>query len=111
MNPRISLQGRMSLDGWTGASEVREDGALQSSGHGRRSSIYRAQSTTLFNAFEEEETTDNMPLSQLRESEEEYEYESDVDERTRLHSERPRVSRSHSNSPTLQGSARNSSRP
>ncbi|KAG0707890.1 magnesium transporter NIPA-domain-containing protein [Suillus ampliporus] len=114
MNPRISLQGRMSLDGWGGISEVRPDGALQSSGHGRRSSLYRAQSTTLFNAFEEEETADNMPLSQLRESEEEYEHDSDVDERTRLHSEhriRPSVSRSHSNSPALQGNARNSPRP
>jgi hypothetical protein len=114
MNPRMSLQGRVSLDGWGGLSEVQPDGALQSSGHGRRSSIYRAQSTTLFNAFEEEEATDNMPLSQLRESEEEYEYDSDVDERTRLHSEhriRSSVSRSHSNSPALQGSARNSPRP
>lgn len=112
MNPRISLQGRMSLDGWAGVSEIQPDGALQSSGHGRRSSLYRAQSTALFNAFED--TADNMPLSQLRESEEEYEYDSDVDERTRLHSEhrtRPSVSRSHSNSPALQGSARNSPRP
>ncbi|KAG1748033.1 magnesium transporter NIPA-domain-containing protein [Suillus occidentalis] len=114
MNPRISLQGRMSLDGWGGVSEIQPDGALQSSGHGRRSSLYRAQSTALFNAFEEEETADNMPLAQLRESEEEYEYDSDVDERTRLHSEhriRPSVSRSHSSSPALQGSARNSPRP
>lgn len=114
MNPRISLQGRMSLDGWGGLSEVQPDGALQSSGHGRRSSLYRAQSTALFNAFEEDETADNMPLSQLRESQEEYEYDSDVDERTRLHSEhriRPSVSRSHSNSPALQGSARNSPQP
>jgi len=114
MNPRISLQGRMSLDGWGGLSEVQPDGALQSSGHGRRSSLYRAQSTALFNAFEEDETADNMPLSQLRESQEEYDYDSDVDERTRLHSEhriRPSVSRSHSNSPALQGSARNSPRP
>jgi hypothetical protein len=111
MNPRLSLQGRMSLDGWAGVSDIRPDGALQSSGHGRHSSIYRAQSTALFNAFEEEETTDNVPLSQLRESEEEYEYDSDADERTRLHSERSSVSRSHSNSPALQGSARNSPRP
>ncbi|KAG2071489.1 DUF803-domain-containing protein [Suillus decipiens] len=113
MNPRISLQGRMSHDGWGGLSEVQPDGALQSSGHGRRSSLYRAQSTALFNAFEDE-TADNVPLSQLRESEEEYEYDSDVDERTRLHSERPirpSISRSHSNSPALQGSARNSPRP
>ena len=110
MNPRISLQGRPSLDGWAGVSDIRPDGALQSSGHGRRSSIYRAQSTTLFNAFEEAEIADTMPLSQLRESEEEYDYDSDVNERTRLHSEGHSGSRSHSNSPALQGSTRSSSR-
>ncbi|KAG1738707.1 magnesium transporter NIPA-domain-containing protein [Suillus lakei] len=99
------VAGRMSLDGWGGISEVQPDGALQSSGHGRRSSIYRAQSTALFNAFEEEDTAANIPLSQLRESEEEYEYDSDE------HRIQPSVSRSHSNSPALQGSARNSPRP
>ncbi|KAG1760221.1 magnesium transporter NIPA-domain-containing protein [Suillus occidentalis] len=81
MNPRISLQGRMSLDGWG-------DGALQSSGHGRRSSLYRAQSTAILSCGE---------------SEEEYEYDK--------HRIRPSVARSHSSSPALQGSARNSPRP
>lgn len=115
MNPRMSLQGRVSLDGW-GTSELHADGVLQSAGHGRRSSLYRAQSTTLFNAFEEEGPGD-VPLTQLRESEEEGEedeYDSDVDERTRLHSQhriRPSVSRSHSSSPALQGSMRSSPRP
>lgn len=115
MNPRMSLQGRPSLDGWGGTSELRSDGVLHSSNHGRRSSLYHAQSNTLFNAFEEEDVVVSMPLSRLRESEEEEDVEgteddSDVDERTRLHSEhrvRPSVSRSHSNSPAaLQGSAR-----
>lgn len=115
MNPRMSLQGRPSLDGWGGTSELRSDGVLQSAGHGRRSSLYRAQSNTLFSTFEEEDGIIGMPLSQLRESEEEEEVDgteddSDADERTRLHSEhrvRPTVSRSHSDSPTvLQGSAR-----
>jgi hypothetical protein len=115
MNPRMSLQGRPSLDGWGGTSELRSDGIPHSAGHGRRSSLYRAQSNTLFDAFEEEVGVTSMPLSQLRESEEEddiggMEDDSDVDERTRLHSERrvrPSVSRSHSNSPAaLQGSAR-----
>ncbi|KIJ63045.1 hypothetical protein HYDPIDRAFT_176134 [Hydnomerulius pinastri MD-312] len=116
MNPRMSLQGRMSLDGWGGTSEVAPDGVLQSAGHGRRSSLYRAQSTTLFSAFEEDGPGD-VPLTQLRESEEdedEDEYDSDVNERTRLHSQhriRPSVSRSHSSSPALQGSVRSSPRP
>ncbi|KAH7924377.1 DUF803-domain-containing protein [Leucogyrophana mollusca] len=112
MNPRMSLQGRMSLDGW-GVSEERPDGVLQSAGHGRRSSIYRAQSSTLFNAFEEAGARDEVPLSQLRESEDEYEDDSDADERTRLRTEqriRHGVSRSHSNSPALQGGARSSPR-
>ena len=115
MNPRMSLQGRPSLDGWAGTSELQSDGILHSAGHGRRSSLYRAQSNTLFDAFEEGGGVASMPLSQLRESEEEdMEEDSDVDERTRLHSERrvqPSVSRSHSNSPAaLQGSARASPR-
>ncbi|KIK90849.1 hypothetical protein PAXRUDRAFT_831316 [Paxillus rubicundulus Ve08.2h10] len=117
MNPRMSLQGRPSFDGWGGTSELRSDGVLQSAGHGRRSSLYRAQSAALFSAFEEDGPGD-MPLTQLRESEEEEEeeeeYDSDVNERTRLHSQnraRPSVSRSDSNSPALQGSARGSPRP
>ncbi|KAF8840054.1 DUF803-domain-containing protein [Paxillus ammoniavirescens] len=116
MNPRMSLQGRASFDGWGGTSELRSDGVLQSAGHGRRSSLYRAQSAALFNAFEEDGPGD-MPLTQLRESEEEEEeeeYDSDVNERTRLHSQhrvRPSVSRSHSHSPALQDSARSSPRP
>ncbi|KAG9311828.1 magnesium transporter NIPA-domain-containing protein [Chiua virens] len=113
MNPRLSLQGRPSLDGWAGTSELRSDGVLHSASHGRRSSLYRAQTNTLLNAFEEEGGITSMPLSQLRESEEEgvedTEDDSDADERTRLHFEhrvRSGVSRSHSSSPALQGSAR-----
>ncbi|KAI6121935.1 magnesium transporter NIPA-domain-containing protein [Pisolithus croceorrhizus] len=116
LNPRMSLQGRPSLDGWGATSEVGPDGFLRSAGHGRRSSLYRVQSTTLFNAFEEGPRGD-VPLSQLRESEEEEQHtesDGDVDERTRLHSthnKRPSVPRSHSSSPALQGSARSSPRP
>lgn len=107
MNPRMSLQGRPSLDTWGGTSELRSDGILQSASHGRQSSLYRAQSNTLFDTFEEEGGVTSMPLSRLRESEEEEdvdgtEDDSDVDERTRLHSEhrlRPSVSRSPSSSP------------
>lgn len=109
MNPRLSLQGRMSLDGWNGVASPRADGALNSSGHGRRSSLYRAQSTTLFNAFEEDEE-DAVALGELHEDDEDDEDE--ADERTRLNNGngRPHAPRSHSGSP-LPGSARNSPRP
>jgi hypothetical protein len=58
MNPRLSLQGRMSLDGWNGPGV---DGGIDTdmvgslprgSRHGRQNSLYRSQTTTLFNAFE-----------------------------------------------------------
>jgi len=66
LNPRLSLQGRMSLDGWNGVSGTDRGGidvhmgAVGTGGraagrHGRQSSLYKAQSTTLFNAFEGEE--------------------------------------------------------
>ncbi|KAF8804661.1 DUF803-domain-containing protein [Phlegmacium glaucopus] len=59
MNPRLSLQGRMSIDGWNGNApdggiDVHMDGVGGSRGrHGRQSSLYQSQTTTLFNAFEE----------------------------------------------------------
>lgn len=56
MNPRLSLQGRMSLDGWNGPGDRGIDaemvGNLPRKSHGRNSSLYRSQTTTLFNAFE-----------------------------------------------------------
>ncbi|KAF8906746.1 magnesium transporter NIPA-domain-containing protein [Gymnopilus junonius] len=58
MNPRLSLQGRMSLDGWNVPADRGMDihmggvNAGRPGRHGRQSSLYRAQSTTLFNAFE-----------------------------------------------------------
>ncbi|OBZ77613.1 putative magnesium transporter NIPA4 [Grifola frondosa] len=113
MNPRLSIQGRMSLDGWNGAggtpfggsdSQYRPDAPPNSAGHGRRSSLYRAQSTTLFNAFEEDDGLgDSVGLSQLPEAEEEGEDdELEADERTHLRSNERRDrpgSRSTSNSP------------
>lgn len=111
MNPRLSLQGRMSLDGWNGgANGQREDGVL---GHGRRSSMYRAQTTTLFNAFEENDPN-AVALGELHEEDDdETDDEDDADERTRLNTQgRPHVVRSNSGSPhPLQGSARSSPRP
>ncbi|WWC68023.1 uncharacterized protein I206_101942 [Kwoniella pini CBS 10737] len=76
MNPRMSMSGRMSMDSnnpalWNygavpGGATYAPDGSLNSAGHGRRSSIYRAQNSTLFNAFEEE----GMALTQLPEEDE-----------------------------------------
>lgn len=105
MNPRLSLQGRMSLDGW---NDTHVGPAPSPRGHGRRSSLYRNQTTTLFNAFEEHEpgVSDSVGLRQLRE---EGESESDEDlldanERTHFKKTSPMAglsgSRSHSNSPS-----------
>ena len=58
MNPRLSLQGRMSMDGWDRAGMDINMGPTRANGaarHGRQSSIYRSQTTTLFNAFEHED--------------------------------------------------------
>ncbi|KAF8956283.1 magnesium transporter NIPA-domain-containing protein, partial [Flammula alnicola] len=71
MNPRLSLQGRMSLDGWNGVGDRGEidihmggvgAGAGRAGRHGRQSSLYKAQSTTLFNAFEDTEG-DGTPVT------------------------------------------------
>ncbi|WVQ98128.1 hypothetical protein IAU59_005250 [Kwoniella sp. CBS 9459] len=76
MNPRMSMSGRMSMESngpnaWNygsvpGGATYGPDGSLHSAGHGRRSSIYRAQNSTLFSAFEEE----GMALTQLPEEDE-----------------------------------------
>lgn len=57
MNPRLSIQGRMSLDGWTGVGDresidLRPEGSVRGSRHNRQNSIYRSQTTNLFNTFE-----------------------------------------------------------
>jgi hypothetical protein len=106
MNPRLSLQGRMSLDGWANPGDTRIGPAPSPHGHGRRSSLYRNQSSTLFNAFEEHDqngnTAESVGLQRLREEESDDDME-DADERTRLHRETPMAkqsgSRSHSHSP------------
>ncbi|GFZ47806.1 hypothetical protein JCM24511_05553 [Saitozyma sp. JCM 24511] len=78
MNPRMSMSGRLSMDSqghgqgvWNYGqlpthSTYAPDGSLNSAGHGRRSSIYRAQNSTLFSAFEEE----GVALTDLPEEEE-----------------------------------------
>ena len=73
-DPRMSMSGRYShesgANNWSyaavpGGSTYAPDGSLHSASHGRRSSIYRAQDSTLFNAFEEE----SLPLDDLPEEE------------------------------------------
>ena len=93
MNPRMSLQGRMSLDGWNGAGAGAGDVAAGGR-HGRQSSLYRSQTTTLFNAFEEHDPVANrtqgseaVGLQLLREEDEtddDMDMDMDMDERTHL---------------------------
>ena len=72
MNPRLSLQGRMSLEGWNGVGngpdrgiDVHMDGVRRPGGrHGRQGSVYESQTTTLFSAFEESDGDPGMlPLT------------------------------------------------
>lgn len=117
MNPRLSIQGRMSIDGWGGAANTSIGGNIHSATaprHGRQSSLYRAQSSTLFNAFEEdelEEAPESVGLHRLPEASEGEDDELDeADERTHLHSSRQKDrqdrSRNLSHSPReLQGSS------
>jgi len=105
LNPRLSLQGRPSLDGW---NDTRIGPAPSPRGHGRRSSMYRNQTTTLFDAFEEHEpgVADSVGLQRLREEDESGSENDEIlhaDERTRLQKTSPMArqsgSRSHNNSP------------
>nr|VWP00271.1 C3H1-type domain-containing protein [Ganoderma boninense] len=95
MNPRLSIHGRMSIDGWSGAAGTPIGSTMPTpwsagpaSGHGRRSSLYRHQTQTLFQAFEEDEDergADGLGLDTLREVEDD---ELEADERTALRSGR-----------------------
>ncbi|KAF9057188.1 magnesium transporter NIPA-domain-containing protein [Panaeolus papilionaceus] len=87
MNPRQSLQGRMSMDGWNGPERGGMDvhmnglGGGRAGRHGRQSSLYRSQTTTLFNAFEDAGGHKRAPsggaeLHQLQEADE---WEDDFD--------------------------------
>lgn len=94
-NPRLSLQGRMSIDGWNGVAGT-SLGAQHRSG--RQNSLGRTHGTTVF----DEDEADGMALSELPEVEED-DFD-DADERTRLRNpqnERRVGSRSLSNSPSL----------
>ncbi len=89
MHPRLSIHGRMSIDGWNGAAGTPIGGTFPSTpfgghgGHGRRSSLYRNQTQTLFQAFEsdEERDPDGVGLDTLHEAEDD---ELEADERTAL---------------------------
>lgn len=104
MNPRLSISGRMSVDGWNGAGGTSIGGGP---GHARRASGQRPQ--TLFSAFDDElAPADSVGLERLPEVEEGDDYDDDVDERTHLRSDLGR-SRSSSHSPRgSQGDARRS---
>ena len=76
-DPRMSMSGRLSTDqnpAWAYGAlpQYGTDGVPLTPTHGRRSSIYRAQNSTLFNAFEE---GDNVPLTDLPEEDSEDEEE------------------------------------
>lgn len=124
LNPRLSISsisGRMSLDRWNGPNgglaAYRTDPPLSAGGHARRSSLYRHQTSTLFNAFgDDDDEFDGRPREEvgLQRLREEPEMEDDgelseVDERTHLRSVDGRLpqhvrregSRSHSSSPRI----------
>jgi drug/metabolite transporter (DMT)-like permease len=83
MNPRMSLQGRASLD-WDGGLG---HGVPRTPIHGRRSSLYRNQGTTIFNAFEGDDAYEGHELRGVREEDTESESEGEgVTERTHLRS-------------------------
>lgn len=104
MNPRLSLQGRMSLDGWnevvgtptsarhhirnssSGGGGVGIPSTPTSGRHGRNNSLYRAQSATLFNAFEDDEPQrlNAHPPQELHDLREEDDEDDDVNERTQI---------------------------
>jgi len=89
MNPRMSMSGRLSLDGWNPV-DYRPDGLSVplSAGHGRRSSLYRAQTSALHNAFNDEEEAVALTALHNVEEEEEGGHAEDANERTRLRSDR-----------------------
>ncbi|KAH9948033.1 DUF803-domain-containing protein [Amylocystis lapponica] len=97
MNPRLSLNGRMSIDGWNGAAGTpigsggfRVDRVDLGPAHARRASHGRSPSATLFTAFEEDEEAENVGLArlpQVDEGESEDDELDGVDERTHLQSQ------------------------
>jgi magnesium transporter len=100
MNPRLSISGRMSIDGWNGVANTAIGGTTPTSAHARRSSGRQ----TLFNALDEsDDGIDAVGMERLAEVEEEDDLQ--ADERTHLRSggqhdrNQRSASRSGSNSP------------
>ncbi|KAI0294853.1 magnesium transporter NIPA-domain-containing protein [Multifurca ochricompacta] len=96
LNPRLSLQGRTSIDGWPAAASPGLN-----FGHARRSSRTLSAHAPLFDAFEDvpDGNAHALGLQSLREDDAEDDELEAATERTRLRVE-DRRSRSHSNSPT-----------
>ncbi|EJD05516.1 DUF803-domain-containing protein [Fomitiporia mediterranea MF3/22] len=122
LNPRLSISGRLSMDGWNGTASgniggYRPDGAPHSAGFGRHSSLYRHQTSTLYSAFEEdgeleEPGREAVGLRRLREEPEETDDDfSDADERTRLRSVEKTVQNGHLQNTRKEGSRSHSSSP
>ncbi|KAI9061633.1 DUF803-domain-containing protein [Trametes sanguinea] len=115
MHPRLSISGRMSIDGWHGAAGTpigsAHPGVPFSPVHARRGSHHRTQSQTLFSAFDEEDEegyrdgTGVVGLNTLHEGVEDDELEADERTHLRLGERRSNGfarghgSRSHSRSP------------
>jgi magnesium transporter len=94
IQPRLSLQGRMSIDGWNGVA-----GTPLGAHHrqGRQNGIGPPHGAVIF----DQDEVDGMALSELPEADEDD--SDDADERTRLRNPQDtrRIrSRSHSNSPS-----------
>ena len=67
IDPRMSMSGRPSMDAartplWGGGSATYNSDGANDPSRGRRSDIYDAQGSTLFNAFEEEESVGLRPM-------------------------------------------------
>jgi len=113
LNPRLSLQGRSSIDidAWgpssAGAASSSAPSGGLNFGHARRSSrnLNSSHTHSLFDAFEYEDAPSNgsahaLGLQSLREEDQEDDELEAATERTRLRAE-GRLSRSHSGSPTI----------
>ncbi|KAI0088891.1 DUF803-domain-containing protein [Irpex rosettiformis] len=100
MNPRLSISGRMSIDGWNGVGNTSIGGTTPTAGHARRGS--GRQGTTLFNALDEDDGIDAVGLERLPEVDEDDELQSD--ERTHLQSGRGQQHQQHSRPGSRSGS-------
>jgi magnesium transporter len=97
LHPRLSLQGRPSIDGWPAPSTPGIN-----FGHARRSSRTLSSNAPLFDAFEEDApngSVHELGLQRLQEEDGEDDELEAATERTRLRAEERRT-RSHSGSPT-----------